>query len=253
MGGWSSSNIADLLSPYFTYLFRLSLDTGRFSAHIKSEFLMLILKENVSKGNNPLISADIQVISCLETTWASGGQTTHPFLEDIQLPPTFQLGLWRDFSTETAITKMPSGLYDAVDRVDSALLALLDLSAACDTVDHEIILERLRHSCGIGDLACAQLIPVVPHWSNLDVRCGSVNYHAVRVVCGVSQRSGVGPYTLQSADQHQLAVIAKFGPALHQYADNSQLYGDTSDRLVRKDGRLNQGSCWLDAIQSPQV
>ena len=41
-----------------------------------------------------------------------------------------------------------SELLEAVDRGDSAVLTLLDLSAAFDTVDHEILLERLRVSLG---------------------------------------------------------------------------------------------------------
>ena len=47
------------------------------------------------------------------------------------------------YSTETAITWILSDLLDAVDRDDTAMLVLLDLSAAFDTVDHGILLERL--------------------------------------------------------------------------------------------------------------
>jgi len=41
-------------------------------------------------------------------------------------------------STETAIIRVISDLLDAVDRDDAAILVLLDLSAAFDTVDHRI-------------------------------------------------------------------------------------------------------------------
>ena len=43
---------------------------------------------------------------------------------------------------------MLSDLLDAVDRGDAAALVLLDLTAASDTVDHEILLERLRVTFG---------------------------------------------------------------------------------------------------------
>ena len=46
--------------------------------------------------------------------------------------------------TETATIRVLSDLLDAVDRGDTAALVLLDLTAAIDTVDHEILLERLR-------------------------------------------------------------------------------------------------------------
>ena len=46
-------------------------------------------------------------------------------------------------------------LLDAVDRDDTAILVLVDLSAAFDTVDHGILLERLRVTFGVDDTALA--------------------------------------------------------------------------------------------------
>ena len=50
--------------------------------------------------------------------------------------------------TETVTIRVLSDLLDAVDRGDTAALVLLDLTAAIDTVDHEILLERLRVTFG---------------------------------------------------------------------------------------------------------
>jgi hypothetical protein len=46
-------------------------------------------------------------------------------------------------------TKVLSDLLYSVDRGDTALLALFDIPAAFDTVDHDILLNRLCVSCGI--------------------------------------------------------------------------------------------------------
>ena len=52
-----------------------------------------------------------------------------------------------------------SDIYGAVDRSQLILLALFDVSAAFDTVDHEILLKRLQLSFGV-----AYLVTSLPGW-----------------------------------------------------------------------------------------
>ena len=73
----------------------------------------------------------------------------HLSLADL-LPP-LQSGFRRGHSTETAVLRVLSDIVQAVDRGDQAALVLLDLSAAFDTVDHSILLERLQQTFGISD------------------------------------------------------------------------------------------------------
>ena len=54
-------------------------------------------------------------------------------------------------STETVIASLLSDILLALDDGDIAALALLDLSAAFDTVDHDILLHRLQSSFGLND------------------------------------------------------------------------------------------------------
>ena len=53
-------------------------------------------------------------------------------------------------STETAILRVMSDILLALDSGDIAVLTLLDLSAAFDSVDHATLLQRLRTSYGLG-------------------------------------------------------------------------------------------------------
>lgn len=53
------------------------------------------------------------------------------------------------YSTETAVAKISTGLLIASDRGRVSILVLLDFRAAFDTVDHDILLQRLRYEIRI--------------------------------------------------------------------------------------------------------
>ena len=53
-------------------------------------------------------------------------------------------------STKTALLKVLADILRAVDSVDLAVFALLDFSAAFDTVDHATFLHCLKKSYGLG-------------------------------------------------------------------------------------------------------
>ena len=68
------------------------------------------------------------------------------YLTSSNLLPPLQSGFRPGHSTESAVLHVLSDVLLAVDRGDFAALALLDLSAAFDTVDYNILLQRLlRH------------------------------------------------------------------------------------------------------------
>ena len=75
------------------------------------------------------------------------------YLAENNLFPKLQSGFRRFHSTESAVLRVLSDIYSVVDRGDVALLTLLDVSAAFDTVDHSISLERLSTSFGLGGQA----------------------------------------------------------------------------------------------------
>ena len=125
--------------------------------------------------------------------------------------------------TETATIRVFSDLLDAVDRGDTAALVLLDFTAAFDTVDHEILLERLRDT--FGDNSGLAWFQSYLAGRTQHVRCGGKCSTLIDVICGVPQGSVFGPilFIIYTADL--ASIVAQHGLSLHQYADDSQVYG----------------------------
>ena len=134
-------------------------------------------------------------------------------------------------STETAILRVLSDILQAVDRGDFAALVLLDLSAAFDTVDHEILIQRLQLTqsihCSVLQWFRSYLLGRTQH-----VCRGSARSSAVHLVCGVPQGSVIGPilFILYMADL--VALIESLGLSPHLYADDTQIYGSCTPSHV---------------------
>ncbi len=62
---------------------------------------------------------------------------------------TFQLAFRTYHSTETALLIVQNDILIYLDKSDTVMLVLLDLSAAFDTVDHKILFDRLQNRCSI--------------------------------------------------------------------------------------------------------
>ena len=67
----------------------------------------------------------------------------------------FQSAYKDGHSTETTLVKVQNDLLRAMDKDEVVLLLLLDLSAAFDTVPHDILLQRLSAMFGIQGTALA--------------------------------------------------------------------------------------------------
>lgn len=65
-------------------------------------------------------------------------------LDEAGTIPDVQSAYRHHHSTETALTIVVADIFLAADAGDLSAISLLDLSAAFDTVDHSIMLQRLR-------------------------------------------------------------------------------------------------------------
>ena len=84
---------------------------------------------------------------------ASCQVTNH--IDSNDLGENYQSSYKRFHSTETALLKVKSDFFQYVDNNKTVLLVLLDMSAAFDTVDHPILLQRLRDRFGLRESAAS--------------------------------------------------------------------------------------------------
>ena len=69
------------------------------------------------------------------------------------LTDTFQSAYKRNHSTETALLCVVNEIRTALDRRQGTVIAMIDLGAAFDTIDHGILLTRLQQRYGIDGVA----------------------------------------------------------------------------------------------------
>ena len=144
------------------------------------------------------------------------------YLVTAGLLPDLQSAYRVHHSTETAVLKVLSDILRAVDKGDLAVLTLLDLSAAFDTVDHETLLRRLEISYGIDGSVLGWLRSYLDDRKQ-SVRCGSSTSTPTLLRCGVPQGSVLGPllFLLYTADLLRLVKSRDLNP--HLYADDTNL------------------------------
>ena len=133
----------------------------------------------------------------------------------------FQSAYRKFHSTETALLRIHNDLIQSINTQKVSALVLLDLSAAFDTIDHNILLSRLKSNFGISDTALSLLS------SYLSNRTQSVligNSSSSPLLTGVPQGSVLGPllFCLYTSPLGQ--IFSNSPVSYHLYADDTQLY-----------------------------
>ncbi len=115
----------------------------------------------------------------------------YSFLNLHGLHEVFQSGFKSLHSTETALLKVFNDLLLATDSGDYAILMLLDLTAAFDTVDHNILISRMEQCVGIKGTVLEWFRSYLSGRS-VSVRLGDFMSSSACFSCGVPQGSIVG-------------------------------------------------------------
>ena len=113
-------------------------------------------------------------------------------LQSNNLIDPFQSAYREKHSTESALLRIMNDILRSIDSGSVTILTMLDLSAAFDTIDHSILLNRLSVNFGISGMALTWFT------SYLTERSQSVyvegNYSSdFKLMYGVPQGSVLGP------------------------------------------------------------
>jgi hypothetical protein len=173
------------------------------------------------------------------------------FLERLGLLPSLQSAYRKHHSTETAVLKVISDVLRAADRGDVSLLCMLDMSAAFDTVDHDILVDRLRKSFGVQGRALAWIKSFL-QCRTQSVRIAGQESRRSSLACGVPQGSVLGPILFLIYCADVIAIARRHGLGVHSYADDTQLYFHadpeaTNEEIQRLVACVDELSRWMCA------
>ena len=139
------------------------------------------------------------------------------------LLPKLQSAYRKRYSTETALLKIYNDILLSMNQRHVTLLVLLDLSAAFDTVDHSIFLERMTKSFGMSGKALEWFSSYLSGRSQRVILEGGVSKEFM-TTCGVPQGSCLGLLLFTLYSSKRFMIIEKYLPCVHAYTQMTHRY-----------------------------
>ena len=230
----------EVMAPLIARLANLSFSSGVFPSSLKHGRVTPLLKK---PGLDKSDMASYRPITNLSTQ--------SKLLEKLALrrlrPHIMATGNFSEFqsayrvghSTETALLKVVNDIVRAMcDQKTTALLAL-DISAAFDSIDLHILLERCRKDFGVNGIALRWLTSFITGRTQ-HIGVGAARSASVSCLSGVPQGSVLGPLLFAMYISPISNIVTAHRLRYQQYADDTQLYmalrpgtGSTFDALSR--------------------
>lgn len=213
-----------VLLPSLMRLFNLSLSSGIVPSSFKHAIVKPLLKkpsldpENL-KNYRPISNlsflskilekivakrlSDYMTKNCLHEKMQSAYKTAH--------------------STESALIRIQNDILLNLDKKQGVILVLLDLSAAFDTIDHDLMLQRLEESLGVKGAVLKWFSSYLKNRTS-EISIEYEKSNPAKCKYGVPQGSVLGPILFTIYTMPLAKIIASYNINYHFYADDTQLY-----------------------------
>ena len=244
---------ASELSPLLLHIFNCSITTAQFPANMKQAVIKPTLKrENVDrdvlKNYRPI--SNLPAISKLLERVILDQLNTYLNHHDLHCP--VQSGYRPHHSCETLLVRMTNDIRREIQAGNIVIVILLDLSAAFDTIDYNVLLDKLFNDFGI----CGKALEWFSSYLHNRSFCVKVDLSFSAFLCllfGVPQGSLLGPILFIFYIKFLQMIASKYGLSIQLYADDSQLYisfyptksGDLENITERANMCLAEIKTWM--------
>ena len=207
-----------ILIDQFKYILNLSFSTGIFPDSWKIAQITPLPKEgDLTCCNN------YRPISLLPLPGKIAEKVVHNrlsyYLENNNILDKKQGGFRKNNSTINSVSEFSHEIYEAINNKNISLATFIDFSKAFDTVNHQILLEKLN-ICGIKNKNKNWIQNYLLHRKQSTVVNGSISDSTI-VTCGVPQGSILGP----------LLFLVYINDLSHK-VNNTSMYLYADDRVL---------------------
>ena len=233
------------ISQPLTYICNLSLQEGVFPDELKvANVIPLYKSDDVMVFNH---YRPVSLLCVLSKVFEKiMYERLLKFLENLKLLYSEQYGFRRKHSTYMALLTLMDKLVNALEKKEIVVGIFLDFSKAFDTVDHDILLQKLYHY-GLRGCAYSWFESYLTHRTQF-VTYNGAKSKKLQIKCGVPQGSILGPllFLIYINDLH--TVCKHSFPIL--FADDTNLFlsgKNLDDMQTLLNEELTEIDLWLKA------
>ena len=221
---WLLLECFDEIKLVLLFIVNSSLENGKFPSRCKVALVKPTIKSKSADPDNLASFRPVSNISFLSKLLEKVGATQFNLhLEGQNLHCPVQSGYRPRHSCETLMIKMMNDILHLIEQKNTVALILLDLSAAFDTIDHDILLNRLETDFGIKGVVLEWFRSYLKE-RTFTVLIGDKSSSKGYLWFGVPQGSILGPILFILYTKALQNIAKKYGILIQLYADDSQLY-----------------------------